>query len=166
MKRVFIAAGIFFTMGVIYFIVEKVMGLTEQAPKTQKELLDIADTKYYRKEGEPFEIDSIQFIVKGFTILKEQDSVTLLIDVSMQNKIASDTSLESSFFVLKDEADHIFLPQPGHIDVDEQVSSVSIRYSLPEMNIGYFLYRLHLNSPSKPEQKSIVPIYKNYRSEG
>jgi len=166
MKKAFVAVGIFFTMGVIYFIVERMTNINGDTPKTQKELLDIKDTKYYRKEGEPFDIDSIQFIVKGFTILKEQDSVTLRIDISLQNKIKSDTSLESSFFELKDEADRIFLPQSNHIKVDEQISIVSLRYSLPKMNLGYFLYRLHLNSTNKPEQKSIVPIYKNYRSEG
>jgi len=166
MKKLFVAIGILFTIGVIYFVVEKVIGLNEDVPKTKKELQDIADTKYYRKEGEPFEINSVQFVVKGFTILKEQDGVTLLIDMSVQSQIEGDTSIESSFFVLKDEADRIFSPESGRIEVTTNPKMISLRYSLPAMRVGYFLYRLHLISPESPEEKSIIPLYKSYRSEG
>jgi len=166
MKKLFVAIGILFTTGVIYFVGEKVIGLNEDVPKTKKELQDIADTKYYRKEGEPFEINSVQFVVKGFTILKEQDGVTLLIDMSVHSQIEGDTSIESSFFVLKDEADRIFSPESGRIEVTKNPKMISLRYSLPAMRVGYFLYRLHLISPESPEEKSIIPLYKSYRSEG
>ena len=166
MKKLFFAIGILFTIGVIYFVGEKVIGINEDVPKTKKELQDIADTKYYRKEGEPFEINSVKFVVKGFTILKEQDSVTLLIDMSVQSQIEVDTSMESSFFVLKDEADKIFLPESGRIEVTKHPEMISLRYSLPVIRVGYFLYRLHLISPKNPEEKSVIPFYKSYRSEG
>jgi hypothetical protein len=129
-------------------------------------LLDISDTKYYRKEGELFEIDSVQFVLKGFTILKDPDSIMLIVDLAVQNEMEVDTLIESSFFVLKDEADRTFLPKSGRIVVTKNPEVISLRYSLPAMRIGYFLYRLHLNSPDNPEQKSIVPLYKSYRSEG
>jgi len=156
MKKLFVAIGILFTTGVIYFVGEKVIGLNEDVPKTKKEL----------QEGEPFEINSVQFVVKGFTILKEQDGVTLLIDMSVQSQIEGDTSIESSFFVLKDEADRIFSPESGRIEVTKNPKMISLRYSLPAMRVGYFLYRLHLISPESPEEKSIIPLYKSYRSEG
>ncbi len=168
MKKIVGAIVILGFIGVAFFIVERInrFNLADSTPKTEQELQDIADTKYYREVGDSFEINSVQFAVKDFTILNERDSITLLIEVSLQHTLTKDSSFQSSFFVLKDEAHRIFLPSPGSIDVNGTLNTISLHYSLPEMSLGYFLYRLHLNSAEKSDQKSIVPLYKNYRSEG
>jgi hypothetical protein len=165
-KKVIVAIVVFGFVGVTFFLVERFILFNETEPKTEKELNNIADRKYHKEVGQTFDVNGVQFIVKNFTILKEHERVRLLLDISIQNRLVQDSSFQSSFFVLKDEADRIFLPEPEIIDVGNSQKNISLKYSLPEMKVGYLLYWLHLESPQRPSQKAIVRIYKSYRSEG
>jgi hypothetical protein len=166
MKKVFIGVVMVGFIGVAFFLIQSTILFNKDTPKTEKELQDIADKKYYKEVGQVFKIDSVELTVKNFTIVKKQDSITLLIDVYIRHALNKDSSFQSSFFVLKDETDRLFFPGSERIELTKNPEMVSLRYSLPAMQVSYFLYRLHLNSSHNPEQKSIIPLYKSYRSEG
>jgi hypothetical protein len=153
-------------MGFIYYLLETYV-ISPERPKTEKQLKDIADNKYRKEIGEVFYIDSIQYTVDHFEMKEYKDSSILRVDFSFQNMRSGDAMLKSSFFSLMNDQDEPFVPQfDDTIMLGEARRRITLSYKLPVRVLPYFVYRLYLNSQINPENRVIVSIYQNFRSEG
>ncbi|CAN5569491.1 hypothetical protein BH10BAC4_BH10BAC4_18890 [soil metagenome] len=153
-------------MGFIYYLLDSYI-ISPEGPKTEKELIDIGDAKYRKKIGERFNIDSIQFTVHHFEMKEYKDSSILRVDFSFQNMRSGDAMLKSSFFSLMNDQDEAFVPQFDDVIIlGKKRRRVTLSYKLPVRVLPYFIYRLYLNSQINPENRVIVSIYQNFRSEG
>jgi hypothetical protein len=168
MKKKIIAVLVLSCLVALYFFLEKGIATSDQ-PKTPTELNAIAEAKYFKYEGKPFIINNIEFELTEYKFIRNADSTTLLIYITLKTTQASDTLIHASYFNLLNEGKQTMLAKfASNIEVTTEAKQVTLIYMLPkELNsAASYSYQLHLEATTKPEQKSILPIYKSYRSEG
>jgi hypothetical protein len=149
---------------VAFFIVDQVLNTNKTNTPISDE--DFADTKYAKKLGEAVVIDSIELIVTGYSIDKEAEGYKIVVSLIARKLQSGESSLQASFFQLKSASNDIYFPDIEKVEIANVPKVYEIKFSVPPSDVGYVAYWLHLNSISDPQQRAIVSIYKNYRSEG
>jgi len=162
---------ILITFSILFFIALFLVAdrfvIGEDKPKTERELKDIADVKYYKKIGEPFDVNDFKLTVVDFALPEIIDNADLTINISIKNRYSESKVMPSIYLKLYDEMGQNFISEPiDSVFEGSEERKVALQYKLPTRILPYFLYRLHVVDPDKPETKGIFVISKNFRSNG
>ena len=166
MKKIILVA-FFILFFIALFLVADKFVIGEDKPKTERELQDLADVKYYKKIGEPFNVNDFKFTVVNFVLLELKDTADLTINIAVKNSQSENRMLPPSFLKLYNDEGQPFNSEPiDSVFEGSEERKVALHYKLPARILPYFLYRLHVADPDKLETKGIVVISKNFRSNG
>jgi hypothetical protein len=170
MKNFFIFLFVLFFSGVIFFIINTTTAVFKPETSAQKEAKKAYMTHYKAHNkaiGKAFVVDSIAYIVHNFTYVPQKDTMTLIVDLAIENKTKRGRLfVENSFSVIGD-AKKVYYPRQIPFTVFEnRTQKLKLIYHLPK-NITPTMYaELHIKSATDSLQNAFLIFAKSYRSEG
>jgi hypothetical protein len=169
-KKIIIILAAFGFIGTGWFVVHKFMTIytTNNKPKTEKQIQEIAFYKKYNKQlGQPFTIDSIAITVDSYQYVCYDEKTILYCKLTVTNKSTQNQRLMAAKFALKNDSDVDFFPEEGYRFLLPNTTKKQVLiYTLPPRDLPYLNYWMHFESLANTNEKAIISIAKSYRSEG
>jgi hypothetical protein len=144
--------------------------LDNNKPKTVAEIERAEYLKKYEKlVSTEFMIDSVAYTVGRFEYYPKKDTVSLFVDVEIQNRGKRIVNFDTTFFELQSEhiVPKIYYPIMRPFEMQPaQTRKLKLRYILPEMTIPYLHYYLNMKTVQGSSEQAVVSLFKNYREGG